>query len=185
MKPVERSSILDYVTYEEQRESLRPRILAAKALRRVHIGDSLTILFENADTVRYQVQEMVRIERIVKEADIQHELDTYNELLGGPGELGATLLIEIDDPAERAIKLAAWLELPWRLYAELDDGEKVYARFDERQVGEGRLSSVHYVKFPVRGRTPTAIGCDLAELEVSTKLAPQVREALREDLLAP
>lgn len=182
MKPVERSSILDYVTYEERRESLRPRILAEKALRRVHVGGALTVLFENADTVRYQVQEMVRIERIVRETDIQHELDTYNELLGGDGELGATLLIEIDDPVERAAKLTAWLELPWHLYAELEDGEKVYARFDERQIGEGRLSSVHYVKFAVGGRTPVAVGCDLQGVEARAALSAGTREALRADL---
>jgi hypothetical protein len=182
MKPVERSSILDYVTYEEQRDRLRPQILAEKARRRVHVGDSLTLLFENEATVRYQVQEMVRIERIVKDADIRHELDTYNELLGGPGELGATLLIEIDDPVERAAKLAAWMELPWRLYAELEDGEKVYARFDERQIGEGRLSSVHYVKFPVRGRTPVAVGCDLTGVDAHAVLTADTRAALRDDL---
>jgi len=184
MKPVQRSAILDYVTYEEQRDSLRPRILAEKALRRVHVGDALTVLFENADTVRYQVQEMVRIERIVRETDIQHELDTYNELLGGDGELGATLMIEIDDPVERAAKLAAWLELPWHVYAEFEDGERVYARFDDRQIGDGRLSSVHYIKFPVRGRAPSAIGCDLAGLTVAAKLSAQTREALAKDLLS-
>lgn len=182
MKPVERSSILDYVTYEEQRASLRPRVLAEKARRRVHVGEHLTLLFENEDTVRYQIQEMVRIERIVKEAGIQHELETYNELLGGPGELGATLLIEIDDPLERAEKLAAWLELPWRLYAELEGGEKIYARFDERQVGEARLSSVHYVKFAVRGRTPLAVGCDLPGIDARTLLSAEQRAALAADL---
>ncbi len=182
MKPVDRSSILDYVTYEEQRDALRPRALAIKAKRRVHIGEHLTLVFENTDTVRYQIQEMVRIERIVKEADIVHELETYNELLGGAGELGATLFIEIDDPALRAVKLAEWLELPWRLYAELAGGERVYARFDERQIGEARLSSVHYVKFPVAGRAPIAIGCDLPGIDARTLLNETQRTALLEDL---
>ena len=83
-----------------RRATIRPRVLAEKSRRRVHVGGLLTFLFENQDTVRYQVQEMMRIERIVKEADILHELATYNELLGGHGELGATLLIEIDGPRE-------------------------------------------------------------------------------------
>ncbi len=183
MKLVERSTILDYVTYEEQREQLRACVLAEKARRRVHVGEHLTLLFENRDTVRYQVQEMVRIERIVKEADILHELETYNELLGGPGELGATLLIEIDDPQERARKLSEWMELPWRLYAELGDGERVYARFDERQVGEARLSAVHYVKFAVGGRTPVAIGCDLPGIDARAVLRDEQRAALAEDLV--
>lgn len=182
MKPVERASILDYVTYEERREALRARVLAIKAVRRVHAGGVLTFLFENTDTARYQVQEMVRVERIVKEADILHELETYNELLGGPGELGCTLLIELDDPEVRAVKLRAWIELPAHVYAKLEDGSKVYARFDERQIGEERLSSVHYIKFPVGGRVPVAVGCDLGDLDVETTLTPEQRAALKADL---
>jgi hypothetical protein len=182
MKPVERASILDYVTYEERREELRARVLALKALRRVHVGGVLTLLFENTETVRYQVQEMVRVERIVKESDILHELETYNELLGGPGELGSTMLIEIDDPAERAVKLQAWMELPWHVYARLEGGEKIYARFDERQIGEGRLSSVQYLKFATGGRTPVAVGCDLESFAHETVLTPEQREALKHDL---
>lgn len=182
MKPVERSTLLDYVTYEENREALRARVLAHKAPRRVHVGEWLTFLFETTETARYQVQEMMRIERIVKESDIQHELETYNELLGGPGELGCTLLIEIDDPAVRAVKLKAWLDLPRHVYARLADGSKVYAKFDERQIGEDRLSSVHYIKFPIAGRVPVAIGADHADLNVETALKPEQVAALREDL---
>ena len=112
MKPVERSEIIDYATYEEQRDALRTEVMAAKAPRRVHIGEYLTLLFENHLTIQYQIQEMVRTERMVKEADIKHEIDTYNELLGGKGELGCTLLIEIEDPAVRTEKLAQWWRLP-------------------------------------------------------------------------
>lgn len=188
MELVTRESLLDYVTYEERRDEIRRRIYEVKAPRRLHVGEVLTFLFENTETIRYQVQEMMRAERIVKEADIRHELDTYNELLGGPGELGCTLLIEIDDPAERAEKLAAWIELPWHLYVSVPalDGqglEKVYARFDERQVGEGRLSSVHYLKFDTGGRVPVAVGADLAgRLEVEATLDEAQRAALAADL---
>ena len=184
MKPVDRSSILDYVTYEERREQIRAQVLAIKTLRRVHVGGALTFLFENPDTVRYQVQEMVRVERMVKEADILHELATYNELLGSEGDLGCTLLIEIDDPDERALKLRAWMELPWHVYAKLESGEKVYAKFDERQIGEERLSSVQYLKLPVRGAVPTAVGCDLVGFTHETELSAEQREALRQDLTA-
>jgi len=185
MQPVQRESLLDYVTYEERREVLRSQVLAIKAARRVHVGGVLTFLFENADTVRYQVQEMMRVERIVKEADILHELSTYNELLGGPGELGATLLIEIDDPAERDRCLRAWLELPWHVYVDVpgaSGGERVYARFDGRQISEDRLSSVHYLKFDTGGRVPRAVGVDLAGLEAETTLTPKQVAALTEDL---
>lgn len=183
MKPVDRSEILDYVTYDERRAELRPRAMAAKALRRVALaGGVLTFLFENRDTVRYQVQEMMRTERIVKEADILHELHTYNELLGGPGQLGCTLLIGIDDPDERACKLGEWLALPQHVYAERPDGTRVRATFDPRQVGDERLSSVQYMKLAVGTEPPVAIGVDLPGLEVREVLTDEQRKALAEDL---
>ena len=98
-KAVERHEILDYLTYEEERGALREAAMRTKDERRVHVGPHLTFLFENHDTIRYQVLEMMRAERMVRDADIRHEIETYNELLGGPGELGCTLLVEIDDPA--------------------------------------------------------------------------------------
>ena len=94
MKRVQRSELLDFVTYGERRDAIRASAMKAKDLRRIHLGPNLTFLFENAETVRYQVQEMIRSEQMVREADIQHELDTYNALLGGEGDLGATLLID-------------------------------------------------------------------------------------------
>jgi hypothetical protein len=182
MRPVARDSVVDYETYRDGREAYRARVLAIKAARRVHAGPWLTFLFENTETVRYQVQEMMLAERLVREADIRHELDTYNELLGGPGELGATLLIEIDDPAERDVKLRRWLDLPRCLYARLDDGTLVRATFDPRQVGEERLSSVHYLKFDTKGRVPVAVGSDHPQVTVEAVLTPEQRQALAEDL---
>ena len=184
MKPVLREELLDHVTYSEQRDTLRPLALAAKAPRRVRVGEFLVFLFENRDTVRYQVQEMMRVEQIVKEADIQHELDTYNELLGGPGELGCTLLIGIDDEAARTEKLAAWLKLPEHLYAKLPDGSVVRPTYDPRQVGETRLSSVQYLRFPVGGVVPEALGSDLPGLLVEAPLDEAQRQALATDLRA-
>lgn len=183
MKPVDRSEILDHVTYTERRDALRPPALAAKAARRVVLAEgTLTFLFENHETVRYQVQEMMRAEQIVREADILHELETYNELLGGPGELGCTLLIGIDDPDERAKKLGEWLALPEHVYAELADGTRVRATFDPRQVGEERLSSVQYLKLPVGPQAPVAIGIDLPGLTAHQVLTEDQRRALAEDL---
>lgn len=182
MKPVERGEIIDYVTYEEERDALRAQVMAAKALRRVHIGEYLTLLFENHLTVRYQIQEMVRTERMVKEADIQHEIDTYNELLGGEGELGCTLLIEIEDPAVRNEKLAQWWRLPEKIYLLLENGMRDLASFDERQRGDDRVSSVQYLKFDTGGRVPVAAGVDLPELQAEARLTEQQREALREDI---
>lgn len=184
MKTVDRSEIIDFATYEDDRDDFREKVLAAKGDRRVHVGANLTFLFENRLTVRYQVQEMMRTERIVREADIEHELATYNELLGGPGELGCTLLIEIDDPDERTEKLAAWLALPQHLYAKLEDGTLVRATFDDRQIGERRLSAVHYIKFDTKGAVPVALGSDLPALIIEAELSGAQRQALAADLAA-
>jgi len=182
VRRVAREEILDFVTYGERRDELRAAAQAAKDARRVHVGDSLTFLFENAETVRYQVHEMMRAERIVREADIRHELDTYNELLGGVGELGCTLLVEIEDAAARAVLLERWLGLPDHVYVLLENGERVRATVDERQRDSGRLSSVQYLKFDTRGRVPIAVGCAHPDLTSETRLTPRQREALRADL---
>lgn len=179
---VQRHEILDYETYEEQRAELRARALETKRLRRVTTAGCLAFLFENRETVRYQVLEMVRTERIVKDADVRHELDTYNELLGGRGELGCTLLVGIDDPDERDRKLTRWLDLPGHLYLLTADGRRVRPIWDPRQVGETRLSSVQYLKFPVGDEAPVAIGSDHPDLTDETPLSPEQRAALQRDL---
>ena len=186
MKTVQRQEILDFVTYEEQRDAFRRAAMKAKDLRRIHVGRHLTFLFENHETIHYQVQEMMRAERMVKEADIRHEIETYNELLGGPGELGCTLLVELDDPAARAEKLAKWLALPKHLYARRKDGTLAYARYDERQVGDTRVSAVQYLKFEVGSQAPVAVGCDHPdpELKHETTLSADQRAALQADLEA-
>ena len=183
MKRVTRQEILDYVTYEEQRDKIRKKIMKIKELRRINVGGVLSFLFENTDTVRYQIQEMIRVERIVKETDILHEIKTYNELLGDSGELGCTLLIEIDDPDEREEKLTQWLELPKHLYLSLEDETRIMASFDERQIGDARLSSVQYIKFNTGGKTPIAIGSDLPLLKTETTFTNDQKKALSEDLL--
>lgn len=185
MRAIERGEIVDYVTYTEQREGIRAKALAAKALRRVIVGEHFTFLFENRETVRYQIQEMMRVEQIVKEADVQHEIATYNELLGREGSLGATLLIGIDDERERAVKLHAWLGLLDHVYAALADGTKIRPRWDARQVGETRLSSVQYLSFPLGGRAPVAIGIDMPGVDAATPLRDEQRAALQADLDEP
>ena len=138
---VHRDDIVDYQTYEDRRPSQRPLVLAAKQKRRVHLGTELTFLFENRATLGYQIQEIMRVERIVRESDIVHEIDTYNALLGEAGDLGCVLQIEIEDPAERRQKLASWLALPEHVYVRGADGSLIYADVDHGQVGAQRLSA--------------------------------------------
>jgi hypothetical protein len=179
---VKRQEVIDYETYKDRREAFRSKVLEQKDQRRVHVGDYLTFLFENHDTMLYQIQEMVRAEQMVREADIQHEIETYNEVLGDEGELACTLLIEIDDRAQREILLKRWRNLPEHVYVRLENDEKIYARYDPRQVGEDRLSSVQYLKFATGGRVPVAVGTDHEQLSAETKLTPEQREALARDL---
>ncbi len=180
--PVLREEILDFETYGDQRDRIRASAMAAKDRRRVHAGPHLTFLFENHETIRYQALEMVRAERIVREADILHELATYNELLGRPGGLGATLLIEIDDRAERDRLLRQWKGLVERLFVRLPDGRRQPASFDPRQVGEDRVSAVQYLRFDTGGTVPVAVGCDLPGIEVEAELTADQRAALAEDM---
>jgi hypothetical protein len=181
MRKMHRDAVVDWQTWTDRRPAELERILALKAPRRVHVGPHVTLLFENAETVRWQVQEMLRIERIVREADVQHEIDTYNELLGGDGELGVTLLVEIDDAAVRAEKLVAWRDLPDHAYLEHADGTRVRAVIDRRQIGEHRLSTVQYLRFLV-GSAPVAAGCDHPLYTHRTLLDEDQRAALAADL---
>ena len=126
---------------------------------------------------------MIRVERIVKETDILHEMITYNELLGDSGQLGCTLLIEIDDPDEREEKLTQWLDLTKHLYISLENKSRIRASFDERQIGDSRLSSVQYIKFNTGGKIPVTIGSDLPLLKAETALTADQKKALAEDLL--
>ena len=184
MKPVQREEILDYVTYGEKRNEIQLSVLKQKEPRRIHLGEYLTFLFENTETIRYQIQEMMRVERIVKEADILHELATYNELLGDAGQLGCTLLIGIDDEQQRDEALTRWLGLLDHMYLRMPDGTQVRASWDPRQVGTDRLSSVQYLKFAAGGVAPIGIGIDLEDPLIGGEMTlsePQ-RSALQSDL---
>jgi len=147
MQPVEISEIKNIADYELERDTWRPHVLALKERRRIRLGDHLTFLFENRETVRYQIQEMMRIERIVRTQDIAHEVATYNELIPAQGELSASLLIEYETEAERNIKLRELLGLERHLWVEVSGAGRTPAIFDERQIATDRISSVQYVKF--------------------------------------
>jgi uncharacterized protein DUF3501 len=182
MRKVDRSDIVDYQTYGDQRDATRAHVLDVKRPRRVHVGEHLTFLFENTETVRYQIQEMMRAEHIAREADIEREIATYNTLLGDAGELGCTLLVEIDDRDERMRRLREWRDLPRHVYIRCDDDSRVPARFDQAQVDPDKISAVQYLKFPLGDKRPLAVGTDLPGLTVETVLTPEQQAALLEDL---
>lgn len=147
MNPVELSEIKNIADYEIERATLRPAMMALKDRRRIRVGAHMTFLFENRETVRYQIQEMTRIERTVDTAAIRHEVETYNELIPGRGELSASLLVEYDSPEERAVALHDLLGLERHVWLAVADQPPSQARFDTRQISTDRISSVQYVKF--------------------------------------
>ncbi|MDH4122211.1 MAG: DUF3501 family protein [Deltaproteobacteria bacterium] len=146
-QPVRYQDILDIAQYEKARETFRAKALAAKEQRRVEVGPHFEFLFENHLTALYQVQEMMRVERMVEQTAIQFEIDTYNDLVPGPGELSATLMIAFPDPEERDIQLKKLLGLEQHVWLEAKGLDPLPARFDTRQIGSDRLSSVQFLKF--------------------------------------
>jgi hypothetical protein len=146
MQPIDVSEIKHISDYEILRPEWRPKMMALKDRRRIRVGDNLTFLFENRDTVRYQIQEMMRIEGLQNPHEIAHEVATYNELIPAPGELSACLLIEYETPAERDVWLRNLLGLERHIRIEAG-GQRSLAKFDDRQISTDRLSSVQYIKF--------------------------------------
>ncbi len=183
MKKVTRNEVKPLKEYEAARETYRAQIMKIKDERRVQIKPYLTFLFENHDTMLYQIQEMARTERMEGDKEINHEIETYNELIGERGELGCTLMIEIENAEERTIKLAQWLDLLPHLYLLTDRGTKVAPLFDDRQIGETRISSVHYLKFKLGDQVPVKIGSSHPGLKAEVALSPVQTAALCKDLM--
>ena len=117
MKVITANDLISYEEYERQREAFRTKIIALKQRRRISVGPFITMVFENRETLQFQIQEMIRAERIIEPAKVQDELDVYNALLPQQNELSATLLIEITDEAKMKEKLDQFMGL--------DHGEKV------------------------------------------------------------
>lgn len=150
MKPVTLKEILPFEQYEILRPRLRPLFIAEKERRRFAVGEHLTLLFENGQTVWYQVEEMIRSERLSVEDAIRHEIDTYNELLPRPGEITATMLIEYADEAQRDVALRELVGLERHLWIRIGE-RREQARFDTRQIATDRVSAVQFVRFPLGG----------------------------------
>jgi Protein of unknown function (DUF3501) len=140
--------ILSIDEYEKQRESFRSRIIALKQRRRISVGPLMTLVFENRETLRFQIQEMIRAERIVEPAKVQDELDVYNALLPTKEELSATLLIEITEAAAIKESLDQFMGLDrGRTLAILAGGESAFGAFESGHSHETKISAVHFVRF--------------------------------------
>lgn len=142
--------VIPYAEYERQRESFRSRIIALKQRRRISLGPMITLVFENRDTLQFQIQEMIRVEGILDPRKVQDELDVYNALLPQVSELSATLLIEITEEA----KIKEWLDRFMGLdhgnaVAIVAGGERAYGEFEGGHSHESKISAVHFVRFRI------------------------------------
>jgi Protein of unknown function (DUF3501) len=197
MKKVERNELLGLAEYEQIRQPFFTRMINEKRDRRVIVGDEVSAIFENHDTALLQIQEMLRTERISKEAAILHELETYNELVPAEAELSATMFIEIPDRIVRDRRLNELMGLEGHIALEVL-GTKVFAKGDSRGVLPDRTTAVHYLKFPLgtelsarlvaraKGDPTGAVFFVLShpKLQVRKELAPATVKSLAEDLVS-
>ncbi len=191
MKKVSKDDILDLEHWERVRNVLRPVFIHEKERRRLAVGSHLTFLFENTATVWYQIEEMIRSERMTDAAAIQHEIDTYNELIPARGEISATLLIEFAEAKERDAALRRLVGIEKHLWLKLGD-VKAPLKFDERQMSSERVSSVQFVRFDagldneafqkLALANQVAIQADHPNLGAEAKIAGDLAGSLAEDL---
>jgi hypothetical protein len=192
VKSVTLKEILPPAQYEILRSRLRPLFIADKERHRLALGSHITLLFENGQSVWYQIQEMVRTERLTAEDAIRHEIDTYNELLPRSGELAATMLIEYPEPHERDIKLRELVGLEKHLWIRIGE-RREKARFDSRQLDTDRISAVQFMRFPLggleleefealAGHGKIEIEADHPSLKVTVALTGDIAAALARDL---
>ncbi|HMD45054.1 MAG TPA: DUF3501 family protein [Acidimicrobiales bacterium] len=184
--------ILDLRAYERVRDDFRRRVMERKRRRRVPVGPIMTLLFENVDTVRFQVQEMARVEKIATDEGIQGELDVYNRLLPTPGELSATLFIELTSEADLRHWLPRLVGIERALAVELGSTAQAVWSVPEEAHGQALsreeiTPAVHYVRFRFSeaqvarfASGPSALVARHPEYEARTELG----EATRADLLA-
>jgi hypothetical protein len=168
MTLVTRGEILGLADYEQIREPFRRRIMALKQARRVALGTNITVLFENHDTALFQIQEMLRTERITAEKAILHELETYNELVPGPSELSATIFIEYPEREQRERMLVALAGVESAFYVRTA-GERLPVVPDTRGTEADRTMAVQYVKFPLSAAAQAALRTGHVELSLGVE----------------
>ena len=158
MRGVEASEILDLTSYEKIRPDFVERMIELKRPRRIHVGEILCFIFENRETVIFQIQEMTRAERAVSEDAIATEEAVYNELVPRDHELSATLMIEIPNQTSIRPQLDRLIGIDEHVHLDVGD-ESVRATFDEKQFQEDRVSAVQYIRFPL-GKELAAKFCE-------------------------
>jgi hypothetical protein len=192
MPQIAPDSLLSLEAYARERNAYRSRVIAHKQLRTVYVGEHVTLIFEDEQTVRYQVQEMLRIERIFEANGIRDELAAYNPLIPDGRNWKATMLIEYPDEAERRRRLAQLKGIEDRTWVEVEGCARVFAIADEdlERENEEKTSAVHFVRFELdeamcaalKQGAALSIGVDHPNYRASVRVAPEVRTSLAGDL---
>ncbi|MGA0114401.1 MAG: DUF3501 family protein [Burkholderiales bacterium] len=191
MPQITRDTLMPLEAYARARPEFRAKVMAHKKNRVLHLGQNLTLIFEDELTVRYQVQEMLRAERIFEEEGIMDELGAYNPLIPDGSNWKATMMIEYPDEAERREKLARLIGIEDRVWVQVEGCDRVYAIADEDLERENaeKTSSVHFLRFELgapmvsalRGGAALAAGVDHPNYP---ETVPRVGDAMRASLLA-
>ena len=149
MQKVSRESLMSLEAYAKARKDFRAKVIAHKKHRTVHLGGHVTLVFEDELTIRYQIQEMLRVEKIFEEEGIQDEIDAYNPLIPDGRNLKATMLIEYEDANERKSALARLKGIEDRTFVRVEGCAPVYAIADEdlERENDEKTSSVHFLRF--------------------------------------
>jgi hypothetical protein len=189
---IDRSSLLSLEAYAKQRNQFRAKVMEHKKRRTIHVGAHVTLQFEDELLIRYQIQEMLRIERIFEEEGIQGELDAYNPLIPDGGNWKATMFIEYPDVEERHRMLARLKGIEANTWVQAEGAERVLAIADEdlERENEEKTAAVHFVRFELapamreslrRGARLT-IGVDHPEYRASVEVSAEQRASLLQDL---
>lgn len=186
------ADILDIDSYEMVREEYRASVIAHKRDRRLAVGPSVTLAFEDRETIRYQIQEMTRIERTRGDDKVQAEIDAYSDLVPRQGELSATLFIEIPEAEKIRSELDRLIGIDEHVWLEIGPegaAKLIRARFDRAQLEEERISAVQYIRFEIASdeaqrfaSEPSRIRIDHPGYAYSTEIPPEVRASLLRDL---
>jgi hypothetical protein len=193
VRKITRSDLWSLEEYAEKRPSYRQQVLAHKKNRRVALGELATVYFEDDITIRYQIQEMLRVEKVFEVEGIQDELDAYNPLIGDGSNWKATFMIEIDDPDERAKCLREFVGIEDRVWVQVDKFERSFAIADEdmERENEQKTAAVHFLRFELNAGMITSlkngslfqIGVDHPNYLIpGFSPAPEVRDSLIKDL---
>lgn len=190
MNKVVLDDILGFSAYEKVRQKFREEIIEKKKRRRIAIGDRVSMVFENRDTVIFQIQEMLRAERISDLDKIREEIAVYNELIPGSGELSATMFLEIEDQSNLRDDLLKFLGIDEAVSLHIGD-RVIPGHFEEGRSKEDKISAVQYVRFALDDGArraflegaPAALVIDHPNYQARAVLSAESRQSLAEDLV--